>query len=267
LKGKCVVLILAFCVSYGFADTLADLTSPDLAQKLRSAADGAPPITENRLKNPSPVLLPKKGELRRFVNDIYASLDPSMAVEVLHIYKKPAPDAGGWTDVQRSDLYNQILALSTLAGIEYYSASRKVMRTFYETSAVIDGPATKNPLPDPVFSQPPPEFTLYARQKDLTFGDNIYRYKFVATGDIFMFSQENMTALNYGIIPAVGKNKLQSVMAVIDCGDLLLLYVVSMAKTASIPGMTDRIGNSFANRAEAVLKWFTSRADSVFLPE
>jgi hypothetical protein len=258
-------LILFFFISYGFSDTLSDLTSPALAQKLNS---GGGPITEIQLKNPSPVLLPKIDELRRFVGGIQASLDPSVAVETLYLYKKPVSSVsqtGNWTSAQRSDLYNQILALSTLAGIEYYSASRKAMRTFYETSAVIDGPATKNPLPDPVFSQPPPEFTLYARQKDLTFGDNIYRYEFRSPEGIFMFSQENITALNYGIIPAVGKNRLQSVMAVIDCGDFLLLYAVSMAKAASIPGMGDRIGNSFANRAEAMLKWFTNRADSVFL--
>jgi hypothetical protein len=79
-----------------------------------------------------------------------------------------------------------------------------------------------------------------------------------------IFVQQNLTAMNAGIIPAVGKNKLRTVMAVIDAGDSLLIYAVSMAKAAPFPGLGERIGNSFTNRAEAVLKWFSGRADGVF---
>jgi hypothetical protein len=76
--------------------------------------------------------------------------------------------------------------------------------------------------------------------------------------------QENLTALNYGLIPAIGKNKCRTIMAIIDAGDCLLIYAAAMAKTASVPGMGDRIGNSFSNRAIAILKWFTERAGKVF---
>jgi len=249
-----------------FSASLEELTGSDYAGRLRS--DGT--ITEAQLKNPVLKLLPRHDELRQFVNGAMAALAPGVAVETLYLYGKPVPSpefSDKWSDTQRANLFNQALALSTLTGIQYYSASRKAMRTFYEFSRVIDNPETKNPLPDPVYTQPPVSLTLYARQKDLSFGDNIYRYDFKTARDAFFFAQENMTALNYGIIPAVGKNKLRSVLAVIDCGDFLLIYAVSMAKAASVPGMGDKIRNSFGNRAEAVLKWFTGRADSVFFAE
>jgi hypothetical protein len=70
--------------------------------------------------------------------------------------------------------------------------------------------------------------------------------------------------MNVGIITAVGKNKLRTVVAVIDAGDCLLVYAASMAKAASLPGLGERIGNSFTNRAEAILKWFSGRADLAF---
>jgi hypothetical protein len=70
--------------------------------------------------------------------------------------------------------------------------------------------------------------------------------------------------MNAGIIPAVGKNKLRSLVAVIDAGDSLLVYAASMARAVTIPGMGERIGSSFTNRAEAILKWFAGRADRVF---
>jgi hypothetical protein len=37
-----------------------------------------------------------------------------------------------------------------------------------------------------------------------------------------------------------------------------------MAKTVAVPGMGERIGASFTNRAKAILKWFTERASGVF---
>jgi len=265
MKRQFVLLFLFLCVAIPriFPVPLEDMVGSNYAARIGL---GGVSVTETQLKNPVLKLLPNHSGLRRYVTEAMTSLDPSLAVETLYLYKKPVRSVllEGWNDDQRANLFNQIMSLSTLAGIEYYSASRRTMRTFYETSRVIDGPQTKNPLPDPVFAQPPETLTIYARQKDLTFGDNVYRYDFLTTGDAFFFTQENMTALTAGIIPAIGKNKLRSVMAIIDCGDSLLIYAVSMAKAASIPGMGDRIGNSFTNRADALIKWFTGKADSVF---
>jgi hypothetical protein len=70
--------------------------------------------------------------------------------------------------------------------------------------------------------------------------------------------------MNVGIIPAVGKNKLRSLVAVIDTEDSLLIYAASFAKAAAIPGLGERIGGSFTNRAQAILGWFSNQADKAF---
>ena len=259
MKRRLVLLFFfTFAVSRVFSVPLEELTGPENAGRLRSGS-----VSETQLGKPVLKLLPALPELRQLAANSMTALEPTLAVETLYLYKKP-DSAVVWGDSGRAALFNQMLALSTLTGIEYFSASRNTMRTFYEYSAVIDGPSSKNPLPDPVFERPPAQYTLYARQKDLTFGDNIYRYEYTAAENALFFIQENMTSLTYGIIPAVGKNRLRSVLAVIDCGDSLLIYAVSMAKAASVPGMTERIGNSFRNRADAVYKWFSSGADKVF---
>jgi len=262
MKSVFAFLVLLAAVVHGvFSVPLEELTGTENADKLRSGS-----VSETQLGKPALKLTPALPELRQFTANSMSALVPSIVVETLYLYKKPASaaDTATWSDAQKTALFNQMTALSTLTGIEYFSASRNTMRTFYEYSSVIDDPSSKKPLSDPVFEQPPAQYTLYARQKDLTFGDNVYRYEYTAGKDSLIFVQENMTSLNYGIIPAVGKNKLKSILAVIDCGDSLLIYAVSMAKTASIPGMTDRIGNSFRNRADAVYKWFISGADKVF---
>jgi hypothetical protein len=263
-KSLFLLLIACFALSPVFPAPLEDLVDQAYAPRLK-ANDSA--ITEIQLKKPSALkLLPAHQDLRQFVAAIQKDLAPSLAVETLYLYKKPS-SASLAAEKQNAALFNRVTALSTLAGIEYYSASRRTMRTFYEISYVIDGPDAKKQLPDPVFEQIPASLTLYARQKDLSFGDNVYRYEYVTVPGAFFFSQENMTAMNYGLIPAVGKHHLRSVMAVIDCGDSLLIYAVSMAKAASFPGMGDKIGNSFGNRAEALLKWFINRANIVFLSD
>ena len=240
---------------------LEDLAGPEQAGIL--SAGGKPVLAQ--FKDPQPRLLPRHDLLKNLVETVRQSLDPSTLVETLHVYEKPlSAEKTAWTASEETELYNGIMALSTLAGLQYFSASRGAMRTFYETSSVIDGPLTKTSLADPVYSRPQRELTLFARQKDLTFGDNIYKYDYYSTPGSFIFIQENLTSLNAGILPAVGKNKLRSVVAVLDAGNCILVYAASMAKTVSLPGMKEKIGNSFANRADAVFNWFSDQADMAF---
>ena len=218
---------------------------------------------EVQFGSPKPKLAPGHEGIRLIIEDLRRGLDPSIMAETLKLYAKPAGTAS-WTQAEQQALFNAAAALSTLKGLQYYSHTRGTLRTFYETSSVIDGPATKKALPDPVYSYLPRELTLFARQKDLSFGDNVYEYDYRTFSDALVFVQQNLTSLSYGIIPAVGKNKLNSLVAVIDAGDSLLIYAVSMAKASSFPGLKDKIGSSFSNRAEAILGWYAAQADKVY---
>ena len=218
-----------------------------------------------QFKNCEPGLVPQNEVLKTLVDSVRQDLDPSVMVETLHLYKKP-PEAEKpvWSADEEAGVYNELLSLSTLTGIQYFSESRGAMRTLYENSFVVNDPSSKKPVSDPFYSRPPAELTVYARQKDSTFGENVYQYDYYEVPGTIIFAQQNLTSLSYGIIPAVGKNKLHSVMAVLDAGDYLLIYAASMARAASFPGMNDRIGKSFANRADAIVLWFADRTDKAF---
>ncbi|MCL2128025.1 MAG: hypothetical protein FWH38_07210 [Treponema sp.] len=254
-----VALTVLAAAGPAFPASLEELAGTERAAALRSAEG---PVTELQQKNPVPRLLPAHAELRRLVAETMESLQPGLFVETLSLYKKPR--AAAWSEAERAGLFNSLTALSTLSGIRYYSESRKTMRVFYESSFVIESPSDKRPLPDPAFASPPPSLALYASQKDLTFGGNVYRFDYYTAADAILMVQENLTAMNAGIIPAVGKNKFRTVMAVIDSDDSLLIYAAAMAKASPVPGMGDRIGLSFANRVKAILAWFTARAGEVF---
>jgi len=215
-------------------------------------------VFEAQLKNPAPKLLPLDNDLKQFLSVEMETLNPGIMVEALYLFNKPADSL-----TEKEEIFNKLTAISTLAGIQYYSASRGVMRTLFEYSAVIDGPDTKRPLADPFYRILPAKLTVYTRQKDLTFGDNIYLYNFFNADNGIFFMQENITTMNYSFVPVIRKGNLKIIMAVFDCGGSLLIYTVSMAKAVTLPGMGEWIGNSFSNRAEAILKWFTDRADQV----
>ena len=246
---------------------LESIVLPAQAQQLRRSGEL---IVETQLRSgSSPLLLPQYGELRQIVTTAIGSLRPNMMIESLFLYKKPLnyhTSSAVWDTRQRAGVYNQATAISSLTGIQYFSASRGTERTFYEYSTIIDGPQSRNPQEDPVFTQPPAFLTLYARQRDLTFGDNVYRYDYTLTNDALIFVQENVTSLSYGIIPVIGRGKLKSIMAIVDCGDSILIYTISLVSALSLPGLNDRIRDSFTNRAEAVLTWFTGRLDSELFP-
>ncbi|MDR0322243.1 MAG: hypothetical protein LBI28_12145 [Treponema sp.] len=249
----------------GFSAPLESLISPDLAARLNSGD----PIIETQLRNPAPRLLPQNRELQQLVTGAMRTIAPTLLAETIYLYRKPAhlrTNSNIWDEAQKTRVFNQILAISTLTGVQYYSASRGEMRTFYEYSRVIDGPNTKNPIADPVFAHTDVNLTLsiHARQRDLTFGDNIYAYNYSITRDALFFTQENVTALSYGIVRVIGRGNLRSVMAVIDCGDSILIYSASMAKAVSLPGASERVSNSISNRASAVLNWFINRLNREF---
>ncbi|MDR1567037.1 MAG: hypothetical protein LBS48_07130 [Treponema sp.] len=265
---KTRIVILAAAVFWGlvFVPLVFGLSLEELLESAQVSAlkTGERPA-ETQFRNPVPRLIPRHEGVGRIVENVRRELDPGIMVETLYLYSKPAGSGRPeWTSAEQLALLNETLALSSLAGLEYYSATRGVMRIFYETSAVIDGPASKNPLPDPFYNALPSELAVYARQKDLTFGDNTYRYDYHVIPGALVFIQQNLTSMTAGIIPAVGRNKLRSAVAVIDAGDYLLVYAVSMARAAALPGLRDRIGNSFANRASAVLTWFSAQADKAF---
>jgi hypothetical protein len=222
-------------------------------------------LTEVQARRSRPLLAPNHSFVQSLIDSAFEAVDPSYIVENLFLYAKPeGAAAGAWTRAERDALYMGMTAMSTLSGLRYYSASGKGMDTLYESSVIIDGPDTGNPRPDPVFGTPPATLALYVRQKDGKFGENIYRYDYHIRPDALIMVQENLTDMNSGPLRLIGKNKLRTVLAVIDSGDRLLIYAVSLIKAPSFPGMKGRIGDSFTNRTAAIIEWLSGQADKAF---
>jgi len=251
---------LVLGVAFGQQDGLPLLIGAESAREL--LAQGT--IKWVQLKSPQQALLPRDS-LGSEIRTQIEAFAPSLMVEALYLYKKPASGADKlWNESERLAVFNAIRSLSTLSGIEYYSASRKKMRIFYEKSFAIANPEKTDPLPDPLVSSLPSKSTIYVLQKDLTFGENIYQYDYTTSGEALSFTQTNLTDMDYGVITIFGKGRLKTVVYVTDVGDSLLLYAVSAGKATLLPGIEGKVRDSFSNRADAIFKWFVGQMTPIF---
>jgi len=185
------------------------------------------------------------------------TLEPSVGVEALFLYPLPAqvmdrPDFDLW-------LYNILRSVSTMEGIQYYSASRGHMRTFYIESYVVDGPDSRNHVPDPLVKKIPATDTIYTYQRDSSFGRNIYKVDYRFQDNSFSVSMKNLTPMFYGILPILGKENLEIHLAIIPTSEGLAFYGNAGVKVLSLFGLEDRVKDSFYNRIKAIYGWFSDQ--------
>ncbi len=213
-----------------------------------------------RLGKGVPVLLPAHPAAEALREAIIAE-GASVLVETAFILPRKAGADSAALDAELASIYGLLRSIGSLEGIEYYSASRKKMRTFYAESYLIDDPKKKARLPDPAapaVGAIPASESLYALQRDLSFGENVYRYDFESAPGAVRVVATNLTRMSYGIVPVMAPEALKTRLFAVQAEDAIIFYAAS---GASAPGVfKGKLEDSFSNRAEALFKWFESRA-------
>lgn len=202
-------------------------------------------------------LAPQHPAVRLMVDTILAS-GPDVVVEALFLWKAPS---GKPVDEATLLVYNTMRGIGSLQGIEYFSASRGRMRLFYEYSSLIAGPDDPTPVSDAdLRALPGTGETLYARQKDLSFGDNRYRIELAGSpGQVTQLST-NLTTMTYLFMPVVSPERMRVALVALVVDEGILFYALSSARAAVIPGIRGKMEASFGNRAAAVYDWFARQA-------
>ncbi len=213
-----------------------------------------------RLGKGLPSLLPAHPAAASFRSAISGE-DPPVLVETIFILPRKAPSNPAAMEAERASLYGLMRSIGSLEGIEYYSASRKKMRTFYAESYLISDPKSRTRLPDPAppaAGAIPSAETFYAFQRDLSFGSNVYRYEFESDSAAIRVTTTNMTTMSYSLVPVMSPGALKTRLLIIQAEDAIVFYAES---GAAAPGLfKGKLEDSFSNRAEALFKWFSSRA-------
>lgn len=192
-------------------------------------------------------------EISKKIPELSTTTKKDFFVETLYLYRKKSSANA----IQgNADKIAMILrSISKLEGIQYYSTSRKKMRTLYEKSYVIDGPFSKNKIADPL-SGSADGLSLFAYQKDLTFGENVYKYSYYQKENSVAFVSNNVSAMSYSFLKVISAEDLHVSLIVTDLDDYLLVYAVTSANFLAIPGIDGKLNASFTSRADAIYKWF-----------
>lgn len=199
-------------------------------------------------------LIPKS----KLVEEVFSTWNHKKTVfmvETLYLYKKPEQKQSSNDSQIISDIVHSV---SRLEGIEYYSSSRKKMRTLYEKSFAVEKDSTSKRTK---YSKVPDDLTAKEQlvlQKDLTFGEYIYKYSYFKDSAAVGFVCENTEKLKYGIITLVSPYNMNVAFSVLDLGDYLLAYANTRANIARFLGIEKKLKNSFSTRADAIYNWFIS---------
>jgi hypothetical protein len=226
-----------------------------------ASGDGSTPHAVTRAfgKGDPPVLVPRTS-LSRAAESGYERLSPGLGVETLLLTR--APNRGMTAEVALRSMYRILKSVSTMEGITYYSVSRGKRRVLFERSFRVAGPDEREPLADVRTARIPETETVYVLQDDSTFGENLYRVEYRAEPDALMLTMVNLTAMRYGILPAVGAEKLRITIMIVPRGEYLLFYGSSGAVASDLPFFASRVRESFENRIRAIYDWFTARLDA-----
>jgi len=246
-----MLALLILSTSSAGAEPLAAFVQPVMATRL---ATGASISLASSGKTAALSLAPAHPASQVMKSAVSAE-SPDIVVEALFLLKMLHT---GSPVSENLAVYNVLRSISTLQGIEYYSASRKKIRLLYEYSSLIAGPDDQTPVRDTRVDRiPPDQATLHARQKDTTFGDNRYRI-LLSGGPGFVTQQStNLTRLSLGIMPVAAPGAVNVRLLIILVDEGLLFYVASSARATLVPGVRSTLEASFGNRATAVFNWFS----------
>ncbi len=195
-------------------------------------------------------------EVRRHIE----GMDPNVSVEAVFILPLPAALQ------ERDDLpllvYNTLRSVSTMTGIEYYSASRDRMRLFYHESFAVSEKSEKARIPDPLVEEIPDKEKVLVFQHDSSFGKNYVTLEYLKLKNGFHINMMNLTTMWYGILPIVRPGNLKITMSVILGEKSIIFYGNSNVRVIGLFGMEHRVKDSFSNRLIALYDWFKDRLNS-----
>lgn len=148
-------------------------------------------------------------------------------------------------------------SVGTMAGTQYWSASRGRMRVLYEEAYRIESPTAKAKLPDPaeIPLSPGSSRQFYAYLRDLSFGGNVMQYQVRMGASFISMTNENASTMKYYLIPLVQPGGMKTSILIVPCLEGLIVHFLSTIDSSDIAA--NRVFESAGNKSLAVLGWFT----------
>lgn len=203
--------------------------------------------------NMKPEMLPVSAFSEK-MSSLLSKKKPAFLGESISLYKKEGPN--------NPDVSKILRHISGLEGIEYFSNSYQEMRTLYLTSHAVKEVKTSDglvyePIDDPL-NEEFDGLEILARQIDPTFGDFIYKYRYLKEDNgigMICVNTQKITHPDMSLI-SLPPDAMTLSLAVYDLDDYILIHCLSSAKFPTIPFIGGRIKRAFSSRLTAVYNWF-----------
>ncbi len=204
------------------------------------------------------------GPLSEEVIDDLRGQDSTIGVEALFRINLPAALAEKDGEERDLAIFNILNRVSTLSGIEYYSASRERMRTLFAEVYRVEKEGSKKALPDREFDSVPALQEDILFQEDLSFGKNYVRNRCLYRDGRFLLQVRNLSTMWYFILPLVRPENFRMDLLIIPQEDHLVFYGASSVDSASLFGIEKSKKDSFYNRIKAMQGWFSGQLEMDF---
>lgn len=272
--SKLVLLICAGLLLLPFTSTAAEpdfieslssmkslFTSDTLAQLEQSQAEAQTGFNRFFTNDSRAVHLPAVNLSGDLIEAAY-SIDYVVGVESLYLipWKEVSSEL---TALPRPEflleVYNILRSISSLEGIEYYSASRERMRTLFAEAWAVKSPEDKQKIADPLVEHIPDRDTIFIHQKDLTFGKNISKVEYQRGEQSFRMNIVNLTTMTYMFFPIVGKENMSMQLLIVPSREGVLFYGLNTVDVMDLKIFHNKMRDSFTNRMVALYNWFLSQ--------
>lgn len=248
--------LLLTVIAGGTAQEVEDLQSlfPKLAEtELLDLLENGE-LTRFISKEEKPLLVPGTDLRDKITSDLEA-IDYTVGVEVVNIIPQ------GYPNLSAVDLTNMLLEMSTLEGLEYYSASRDKMRTLFVQSYAIDDRENRERVDDPAITEVPSAGSVMVFQEDKTFGKNVNRIRFDANETTIHTITENETTFTWNLVPIIRSGNMHLHVVIYRAEDFIIYYGNFGAHALRVNMFLNKIHNSFYNRLVALYGWFEAKLE------
>lgn len=160
-----------------------------------------------------------------------------------------------------SSLYNSLLDVKTLEGLEFYSRSEKKVKVLVYSAFTVDAVGSKTPMAVNKISNIPAEYSFIINQDDETFGNAYYNVLINndrKTNEIAM-RITNVSSLKQKGIKMAGVGDMQTCIISIPLKNGLLVYNLATNKKSPPSFVKDKMNQSLLNRLDAYKNWIVAR--------
>ncbi|MDC7218572.1 MAG: hypothetical protein PQJ59_01455 [Spirochaetales bacterium] len=227
-----------------------------LSDEERARLNGQGEITLFHYDETEPQMIPdvaQAGELKKELED----LSGNFAIE--GIFFIPRTDRLS-EEEELLNIMNILSRISSLEGLEYYSASRGEMRLLFEECWRLEDLEGDRVLEDLHHDTLPERSSFYMHQKDLTFGANRSAVTMTSNGETLLMSMKTMTNMKYnGLVRVIKEGNFYTGVLVIPVEEGILYYGTMSARTLQVGLVVNKASKSFYNRMKALFFWFSEQ--------